>query len=165
MAKSTGKKKGKGKGKGKKKSSMGINTSRLMGMAGGVFADKKFLNEKLTGWIEDPKMRAVAKIALGEFAPKQDFVKNFMKDQEILDGAGAAFSVHGIDELFAEMNIAGMGAVSDDDSLAVVLDGIDDMEEDDMDEDIDTVNEDIDTVNEDVLGEDVLGEDDDDDMY
>ncbi len=159
------KKKKNGKGKSKSK---GINIMRLAAIGGGIFADRKFINEQLTKFIDDDKMRAVAKIAIGEFLPKQDFAKNLVKDQDLLDGFGASMTVVGIEELMTSMNIAGMGEdVSDDDSLAVVLDGVDDIDGSDMNADIDTVNEDvlggdIDTVNEDVLG---IDDDGDEDMY
>ena len=161
-------KKKKGKGKGKKKSSMGIDTSKLMGMTGGVFAEKKFLSDFLDKYITDKKMKAVALIAIGEYAPKQDFVKNFMKDEAILRGAGDAITIIGIQDLLAEMGIAGMGAPEDTDELAVVIEGV---EESDMDEDLLGDDDDINVVNEDVLGddddlnvvnEDILGDDEDD---
>lgn len=161
------KKKGK-KGKSKKsKGFMGINTSKLLGKAGGVFIDAKFLDSFLTDTlkISDPKMKAVGKIVLGEFAPKQDFIKSFMKDQDILDGGGDAISTLGIKELLAEMGFAGIGAANDNDELAVVIEGVEnsDMDEDvlgDDDDDLNVVNEDIlggddlNTVNEDILGDD-----------
>lgn len=160
------KKKGK-KGKGKKKSGMEINTSKLIGMAGGVFAKSKFLDDFLDKYITDPKMKAVALIAIGEYAPKQDFVKNFMKDEEILRGGGDALTVMGIKNLLAEMGIAGIGAANDKDELAVVIEGV---EETDMDEDILGEDDDLNVVNEDVLGdddlnvvnEDILGDDEED---
>lgn len=162
------KKKGGKKGKGKKKSGMGFNTSKLIGMAGGTFVEAKFLDDFLGKYITDPKMKAVAMIAIGEYAPKQDFVKNFMKDEEILKGAGDALTVLGIKSLLAEMGIAGIGAPDDEkDELAVVIEGVEDT---DMDEDILGEDDDLNVVNEDVLGdddlnvvnEDILGDDDDD---
>jgi len=170
MAKKKGKKK---KGGSRKKSgSMGIDIMKLAGMGGGVFADKKFLDEQLAKFIEDPMFRAVAKLALGELAPKQKFVKDLVKDQSLLDGVGAAFAVTGIQELMVEMKIAGMGedVLGEDDELAVLIDGIDDIDEDDMGDDIDTINDDFgddDDMGEDVLGEDdidVINDDDDDDF-
>lgn len=171
MAKKKAKKKG-----GKKKSGgkLGINTSKLIGIAGGVLAKKKgldtlgFLNDN----ISDPKMRALAKIAVGEFGPKQSFVKDMVKDSDMLNGAGDAIVALGIADLLTEMNIGNLGALEDGDDLAVAIEGIDDM---------DTVNDDdrryrrsrrddIDVVDDDVLGDDdedtmdddVLGADDDD---
>jgi hypothetical protein len=160
------KKKGK-KGKGKSKSKMGIDTSKLIGMAGGVFAESKFLSDFLGKYITDPKMKAVALIAIGEYAPKQDFVKNFMKDEAILRGGGDALTVMGIKNLLAEMGIAGIGAPTDTDELAVVIEGV---ESSDMDEDVLGDDDDLNVVNEDILGdddlnvvnEDILGDDDDD---
>lgn len=160
------KKKGK-KGKSRKSGGMmGLNTSKLIGMSGSVFADAKFLNDFLGKYITDPKMKAVAKIAIGEFAPKQDFVKNLLKDQDILNGAGDGLTVIGIKELLAEMGFAGIGAPSDTDELAVVIEGVEDT---DMDEDILGEDDDLNVVNEDVLGdddlnvvnEDILGDDED----
>ena len=101
-------------------------------------------------------MKAAAKVLIGVYAPKQQFIKNVLNDQDILDGGGATLKVTGLQELFTAMNIAGMGADKDD--LAVVIDGMDDvdMDEDVLgedvlgdDDDIDTINEDIDTVNDD----------------
>jgi hypothetical protein len=109
-------------------------------------------------------MKAVALMAIGEFGPKQDMVKNLLKDDAILNGAGDALTVIGIQQLLTSMGIAGMGA-QDTDELAVVIEGIDDV---DMDEDV-LGEDDLNVVNEDVLGEDdlnvvnedVLGDDDD----
>lgn len=161
-------KKGKGKKGKSQKNKMGINTSKLMGMAGGVLVSKKFLDEQLSKYITDPKMKAVAYIAIGEFAPKQDFIKNLMKDEAILNGAGDSLTIIGITNLLAEMGIAGMGAANDNDELAVVIEGV---ENSDMDEDILGEDDDLNTVNEDILGEDedlntvnedILGDDEDD---
>jgi hypothetical protein len=165
MAKKKGKK---GKGRGKKGA---INFMRLGGMAGGVLADKKFVDEQLGKFITDPKLKAVAKIALGEYGMKLDFVRGIVKDDNITDGVGAAFTVNGINELMTEMGIAGMGQVDDDTELAVAIEGIDDIDtDDDMsgDDDIDTVNEDVlgdDDDDIDTVNEDVLGDDDDDDDF
>jgi hypothetical protein len=155
------KKKKKGKSSSKK---MGINTSKLLGMGGAVFAERKFIDGLLGKYIKDPKMKAVALMAIGECGPKQDMVKNLLKDDAILNGAGDALTVIGIQQLLTSMGIAGMGA-QDTDELAVVIEGIDDV---DMDEDV-LGEDDLNVVNEDVLGEDdlnvvnedVLGDDDD----
>jgi len=159
MAKKKGKK---GKSRGKK---TGINTAKLIGMGVAVFADKKFLDEQLAKYITDPKMRAAAKIVIGEYAPKQDFVRNIVKDQATLDGGGDALTVLGISELFTAMNISGFGE-NDESELAVAIEGIDDIDTDDMDEDVLGEDDDIDTVNEDVLGDDddidTVNDDDDD---
>lgn len=162
MAKKKGKK---GKGKGSKKM-MGLNTSKLMGMAGGVYGEAKIVKDFLGKYITDPKMQAVAYIAIGEFAPKQDFVRGIVKDQDILDGVGNAFTVIGIKNLLAEMGVAGIGAANDNDELAVVIEGVEDT---DMDEDVLGDDDDLNIVNEDILGdddlnvvnEDVLGDDED----
>jgi len=148
------------KKKGGSRKSSTFNTAKLIGMAAVVFGDKKFLDEQLGKYITDPKMKAAAKIIIGEYAPKQDFVKNFVKDTDTLNGGGDALIVRGMDELFTAMGVAGFGA-DDNTELAVAIEGVDD-------EDLDTVNDDEDEMNEDVLGddedldtvnEDVLGDD------
>jgi hypothetical protein len=160
------KKKGK-KGKGKKSKGFGgLNTSKLMGKAGGIIADAKLLNDFLGKYITDPKMKAIAKIVIGEYAPQQDFIKGFIKDDAILMGGGDAISTLGMKDLFAEMGFAGIGSPEDTDELAVVIEGV---ESSDMDEDILGEDDDLNTVNEDILGdddlnvvnEDILGDDED----
>lgn len=153
------KKKSKGKSS-RKGGRFSVDFQKILGMAGGVFAKKKFLDDNLP--IDDPKMKAVAIMAIGELAPKQDFVKNVIKDQSMLQGAGDALSVLALADLMTDMGIISGGAMGgDDDELAVAIEGIDDVEFDDMgDDDLDVVNEDVlgdddlDVVNEDVLGDD-----------
>lgn len=145
----------------KKKSSFGksikqnFDLAKLGGMAGGVWGGTKLDDlEFISTW--DPKLKAVAKIALGEYGQKQSMIRNLVKNDSIVRGAGDALSVQGITELLTELGfISGVGNLKDDDDLVVVIDGIDDL---------DVVNEDVlgdDDL--DVVNEDILGDDDDDD--
>lgn len=174
------KKAGKKKGNGKKKSGgkFGIDVPKMIGIGAGVLAKKKGLDQlEFLNGIEDPKMRALAKIAIGEFGPKQDFVRGMIKDDKMLNGAGDAIVTLGMADLLTEMNIAGVGALNDTDDLAVVIDGIDDIDsvnddrlsrgsrrrrdEDEIDEDV-LADDDIDSVNDDdddEMSEDVLADD------
>ena len=166
------KKKTTGKKKKRSSSSKGglkdiINFNELIGMAGGSFADKKGIDTLIPeDW--DPKMKAGAKIFGIGWLMKQDFVKNLIKDEGMRNGAKAAIQVHGVDELMEEFNIAGMGDDADDAELAVVIEGVEDVDTDDDDmggdDDLDVVNEDVlgDDDDLDVVNEDVLGLDDED---
>lgn len=154
----TKKKGGKRKGSSSSKSGQ-INTSQLIGIAAGIFAAKKGLPQLTFYTNLSPDMQAGAKILAGMFLPKQDFVKKTITDQSMLDGAGTSLMTLGIMELMVNHGMAGdkMGALKDDDVLAIALQGI---------QDISTVNadvlgEDISSVNADVLGnnynDDVIG--------
>lgn len=159
------KKKGK-KGKSGKGGSGKVDFNEALGIGGGVYGghllDKiEFLNTL------DPKMKAGVKILLGAWGKKQKFVRNLVSGLPI-DGIGSGVTAVGWDELLTEMDmITGAGSrMGDDEDIAVVVDGIDDVDvdydgenddefgEDVLGEDLDTVNDDLDTVNEDVMGDD-----------
>jgi hypothetical protein len=156
MAKKATKKpaKKKSSGRSKKNGMMDIDFQKILGIGGGLYGGS-LLNKIIPAdW--DPKVQAVVKIAIGELGPKQQFVKNMLKEDSMRNGIGAGVIAKGLDEPMVSLALPGYEGLRDDDELAVVLEG-----------DIDTVNGDIDTVNEDVLGdddidEDVLGEDLDD---
>jgi hypothetical protein len=164
MAKKKGKKRGGNRGGGKKKGSL-INTSKLLGIAGGLFGEKQ-INKLDFVTKQDPKLIAAGKILLGEYAQDNDTIKGFVKDDSARRGAGDALIVKGVEGLMAEFGIAGIGKpnarkIKDTDDLAVVT-------EDVLGDDDELGEDDLNTVNEDVLGDDdELGDDDmsgDDDL-
>lgn len=149
----------------KKKSSGGrsgkqsFDLAKLGGMAGAVFGNDK-LDEMEFMTSLDPKLAAVGKIVIGEYAPKQDFLRKMVKNDSLLRGAGDGLAVLGIKDLMTEMGlIQGVGNTQDDDDLVVVIEGIDDL--DIVNEDILGEDEDMDVVNEDILGDD---DDEDEDI-
>lgn len=154
---------------GKKK--MALNTDKLIGMAGGVFIQDKGLNKLFDQFnLTDPTMRAVAKIAVGEFAMNLPAVKGILKNDSMTNGIGDAISVVGMEELFRNLGMISGPGLSDEDDLVVAIEGIDDLDEDEEtvngdDDDMDVVNEDIlgEDDDMDVVNEDILGEDDDED--
>lgn len=165
MAKKKANKTGKKKGSSRKSGgAMGFDLTKIGGIAGGVFAGKKLDElEMLSTW--DPKMKAVAKIALGEFGQKQSFVRNAIKNDNLLRGVGDGLIAQGATELMTEMGFiqGDNSALEDDDELVVVIDGVDDL--DVVNEDVLGDDDDLDVVNEDVLGDDDDDDDDDNDDY
>ncbi len=150
MAKKKTTKKPAKKKSGTKKSKTGdfVNLMKLGGMAAVAFGKPKI---DAIGFVAglDPKLKAAGYILLGEYLPKQSAIKNMVKDESLLRGAGDALIYEGVKELMTSFGIAGVDeqttVLSGDDELAIALEGIDD---------IDTVNgDDLDTVN---------GDDDDD---
>jgi hypothetical protein len=145
------KKKKSKKGKGKSKGMMGLNFMRLLGMGGGVFGDAQ-LNKLIPDTI-DKRLVGAGKIILGDILPKQVQIGQ----ADLLEGAGQGLSAMGWQQLLTEMGaMSGVGALSDDDVLAVAVEGIDD-----IDTDSPSRRTEEDELGEDVLGEDVLGADDD----
>jgi hypothetical protein len=156
-----------------------VNVNKLMGMAGGAFANS--MVKKIPGTANlNPKILAALKIVGGEMLPNQAFAKNAINNDALRNGFGDALIYEGVKELMAGFGISGMKPKSrprGNEFLAVSIEGIDDAEavnadvlaedEYEIGEEIneDIVNgDDIDTVNEDILGEDDINEDMGDDI-
>ena len=159
-----------------------VNVNKLLGMAGGAFANS--MVKKIPGTANlNPKILAALKIVGGEMLPQQSFAKNAIANDSLRNGFGDALIYEGVKELMAGFGISGMKPRTrprGNEFLAVSIEGIDDAEsvsedvlaQDEYDigeeinedivngDDLDTVNEDIlgddlDTVNEDILGDDL----------
>lgn len=157
MANKKGKGKGKKKGSSRSKSIGGLDLQETLGLAIGIYGGVKIedLIPQLANM--DPNIKAVGKIAVGQFGKNMPMVRNFIKDDSLRKGIGSGLASEGIRELLQGMGlIQGIGApLDDDDELAVVIEGIDDIDS----VNADVLGEDIPSVNADVLGEDEEDED------
>lgn len=123
-----------------------IDTTNLLGTAIGALG-AKLLNKVIPETI-DKKIVAGGKIAVGVFLP---MLAKDGKTKNMLAGVSNGFIAVGTIELIEELGvIEGLGS-SDDRTLAVALEGIEDVEFEDV----------TSSMNADVLGEEVLGMDDD----
>lgn len=169
-------KRSKGKRSTKSKTGDFINVMKLAGMAGVAFGKPK-LDEMEFIKSLDPKLKAAGYVVLGEYLPKMPAIKNMVKDENLLRGAGDALIYEGVKELMTSFGIAGLnehqGVLAGDDELAVAIDGLDDIDSVNGDDDIDSVNgdddddllsgdeDDLDSVNGDDEIDSVNGDDDD----
>lgn len=131
----------------RRQSGMGaIDTTNLIGTAVGALG-AKLLNKVIPDTI-DKKIVAGGKIAVGVLLP---MVAKDGKTKNMLGAVANGFVAVGTIELVEELGvIEGLGR-SDDETLAIALEGIEDVEFEDV----------TDRMGENVLGEDVLGMDDD----
>lgn len=142
----------------------GFSFEKALGLGGGVFAGVKLSGMDMLADY-DPKLVAIGKVFLGDWLPKQKFAQG-IGSPDLMRAAGDGLAADGMRDLLVEFEvISGVGALEDDDILAVAIEGIDD-ESLSGDDDIDSINEDIlgdDDL--DAINEDVLGVDDDDDDF
>lgn len=131
----------------RRQSGMGaIDTTNLIGTAVGALG-AKLLNKVIPDTI-DKKIVAGGKIAVGVLLP---MVAKDGKTKNMLGAVANGFVAVGTIELVEELGvIEGLGR-TDDETLAIALEGIEDVEFEDV----------TDRMGENVLGEDVLGMDDD----
>lgn len=143
------------RGSKKKTGGGGFDTQNLLGLGIAAFANKQI--DGLTFvQSQDPKMVAAGKIILGSWGMNQSFVTGTITDPSMRTGIGNGIAYEGIKSLMAEFGIAGMAndSLSDNDDLAVVIEGDDDDDDGSFNEDVLGDDDDIDTINEDVLGDD-----------
>jgi hypothetical protein len=123
----------------------GFDAMGILGAAaGGVGA--KFLNKVIPGTM-DKKLVAGGKIVVGALLPT--LVKG--QGRALAQAAGNGMIAIGATELLTEMGVlSGLGIPTDDDTLAVAIEGIEDVDFTDV----------TDEIGADVLGESVLAGDD-----
>jgi hypothetical protein len=170
--KAGGKSRKRGGNKGGSKMGGFVDVNKLMGLAGGAFANS--MVKKIPGTANlNPKILAALKIVGGQMLPNQQFAKSAIANDSLRNGFGDALIYEGVKELMAGFGISGMRQRTKprgNEFLAVSIEGLDNAQqvsedvlsddEYDIGDDLDTVNEDVlsddlDTVNEDVLSDDL----------
>lgn len=130
----------------------GIDVTSILAVAGGGAA-AGFINKVLPSTL-DPKIVAVGKVALGAVMP---MLAKEGKTKMMLSHFGEGFIAVGTYELLKGMGvISGIGAadIADDDLLAISLEGIDDVEYEEISENV-LNGDDLNVINDDVLAGDL----------